>query len=845
MTRAPQRAPVLAVPIELQAERAAQALQQQRFKEAADLYKTLLKQQARPEWRQALGDAYRGRARTLAAKQMFKEAAIVLENTLAANGTLPQPLFYLQCLLRDGQLARAAEHAVRYLGIADAVAADERATFEELTAALLVATPTAVTPRAGEPAERSRWLTLAAATRAALAAWRDGADADTLAPLLQRISLRSPFRPVRLLLQALTSPPDGGERARRLLDSIPPGSPFAALREAVAATLPGGPPLDAAGWQRLSRLQRAFVAETSGLPPWASQFLTRAAEAADSGPAALFGFLLKQTELPPAERRSACLNLLPAIPDRLAQFEKAFGALAAPERHRIQALAAEARGDWQRAELCWRDAADALLPAAPADAAGRQQAGLARGVIFRHLSRLAEQHGEIGAAEDFDDPFDDAVIFYLERACEADPEDIAGLLALLGRYRTAQRLHDWHRLVDEAARRFPGNAAVLAQAIDAATARKSYKKAAGFARKLLRIDPINPGVRRKMIESQLAHARKQMRAGRADLAARELAAAAEWERAGAPSATLRIAQAVLGLGSGQKDSALSRDAAEAAQARLREAVALAGGGVAGWFRAALEAELMHPAGADLRPIRAALVEARQTPPTPASVMAVVAALGQREAVENKRAVAPLLLGLRPWLLQAAEIAWPVAEFEALSETLVRFEAFDLLAEFARAARGREPGNPIWRFHDILARSRGDSARLSMADGEALLQLIEAAVARQDLREATRIERFLYGDARDRPRRRRAATGPADDLPDEAIIEMITAMLGSMPKRTADSLRDLVRERGREPAIAQLIEEFQAAPPVPGMSAGSVRMLCEAMIEQAISDTGRRAGGRRR
>jgi hypothetical protein len=70
-------------------------------------------------------------------------------------------------------------------------------------------------------------------------------------------------------------------------------------------------------------------------------------------------------------------------------------------------------------------------------------------------------------------------------------------------------------------------------------------------------------------------------------------------------------------------------------------------------------------------------------------------------------VASLLLGMRAWLLQAAAIDWPPAEFQALAEMLARFDAFDLLAEYARAARRREPGNPTWRFHEIIARTRGD------------------------------------------------------------------------------------------------------------------------------------------
>src|SRR5204862_358499 len=74
----------------------------------------------------------------------------------------------------------------------------------------------------------------------------------------------------------------------------------------------------------------------------------------------------------------------------------------------------------------------------------------------------------------------------------------------------------------------------------------------------------------------------------------------------------------------------------------------------------------------------------------------------------------------------------------------RFDAFDLLAEYARAARRREPGNPTWRFHEIIARTRGDRSKLTMGEMEELDRMADAASSREDFHEANRIERFLNG-----------------------------------------------------------------------------------------------------
>jgi hypothetical protein len=398
------------------------------------------------------------------------------------------------------------------------------------------------------------------------------------------------------------------------------------------------------------------------------------------------------------------------------------------------------------------------------------------------------------------------------------------VLELIGRYRADARLKDWHRLVDEAVQRFPDNSALLLQATESAMARNAYKKAAGFAHRLLKIDPINSGVRRQMIELQVAQARKQMRAGRPELAAKELAAAAEWERPDAPSAPLRIAQALVELRAGQDAQA---------QERLRAGVALAGSGVAGWFRAALEGELMKLTGSSAGLLRKELARERETPPTKEAVMAIVSALGQPDASE-KRAVASLLLGMRAWLLRAAVIDWLPAEFQATAEILARFDAFDVLAEYARTARRREPGNPIWRFHEIVARTRGNTTRLTMREMEELGRMADAAANRGDFHAANRIERFLSGDGDAPLRRRRSATALLDTLDDDDVPELFAAMLEGMPKGATDSVRVLVREFGRDGAVAHMVEQARATPGGPGMPDPVLRELCRAVVAMVMN-----------
>ena len=60
-----------------------------------------------------LAEAYAERARTLAAKGMFEEAEIALSKAAGPDGTIRDPLLYVQCLVKRGQVHKAAELAVK------------------------------------------------------------------------------------------------------------------------------------------------------------------------------------------------------------------------------------------------------------------------------------------------------------------------------------------------------------------------------------------------------------------------------------------------------------------------------------------------------------------------------------------------------------------------------------------------------------------------------------------------------------------------------------------------------------------------------------------------------------
>jgi hypothetical protein len=348
--------------------------------------------------------------------------------------------------------------------------------------------------------------------------------------------------------------------------------------------------------------------------------------------------------------------------------------------------------------------------------------------------------------------------------------------------------------------------------------RDAYKKAVGFARRLLALDPINQPVRQRMIELQLAYARKQMRSGRADLAEKALGQAAEWERPDAPSAALRIARALVACG----------DQDPAADGALREAVELAGGGTVGWFRATLEAALMGWTEQGRQKLHHELAAARKTEPDRSAILSLAGALGQKEIHKSKKAVKSVLWRIDQWLLQGAKWPWSSAEFQTLAACFHHLDAFETLRAYAAAALRREPGDCAARFYRIVAQTKGDPQRQSVAQTEELSDLMDEALDRRDFHMANRIRRFL-------PFRAFADDDePDDDFADEALeamLEEIASGKGGIPER---EVRQMVKQFGRAGAIDTMVEVFSGSEIADVLSEQQLRQLCTAMVARVIN-----------
>jgi hypothetical protein len=354
----------------------------------------------------------------------------------------------------------------------------------------------------------------------------------------------------------------------------------------------------------------------------------------------------------------------------------------------------------------------------------------------------------------------------------------------------------------------------------------------GFARKLLARNPINQAARQRMIELHISHARKQVRSKRADLASKELAGAAEWERPGAPSFLLHINQGLVGLELGQPD----------AEARLRQGVELAGGGVPGWFRASLEHALTNAGEASAALLREELTRAQQAAaPTKEGIQSVVSAMSCKEAREIKKAAGGLIFRIRGWLLKGSVLAWSAAEFHPIAEMFGRINAYDMLGDFTKAAGRRDPNeDSTWRYYQLVARSKGDPDRLSFAEREELFDMEAAAASRRDFHAVNRIQRFVKGAGpNSTPRRGSRRISRADLIEDDAesIDELSDLLTASLEDTPPDMVKSMIEKLGQHQAVTVLVNRLRASP-LGSMPETLLRRLAKSLVETVIATNGR-------
>ncbi|HRZ24494.1 MAG TPA: hypothetical protein P5326_10700, partial [Candidatus Contendobacter sp.] len=259
----------------------------------------------------------------------------------------------------------------------------------------------------------------------------------------------------------------------------------------------------------------------------------------------------------------------------------------------------------------------------------------------------------------------------------------------------------------------------------------AHKKAAGFAARVLELDPINTKARTVLINAHLAHARKLMRADKYALAEKELDSAGQLERDNARTGIVEINRGLLALQQRQRD--LGRR-------WLREGVRLAGSPLLAWVRLAVETLRLKLEPADFQR-DADLSDPRKLNASRTDLLALAQLLNAYREEEVKD-LDTVLEDLEKPLQRTIKALTSEDDLLLICESLHQAPHYGLLEYAATRALEVQPERSLFVYYQIYGRAEGDLDLVKDRDYDRLEQAMERATAAKDHRAATSITRFL-------------------------------------------------------------------------------------------------------
>lgn len=777
---------------------AREALQRGRYRDAIAHFKELLKREQRAAWREGLAQAYEGRAHSLTEKGMLKEALVMWENRHRLRAAAPLRLAHTALLLRLGRVHETVE---MFNQAADTLPADELAALRTQLAAYYLSGEAEVMEGM---APEDPVVVHGEAAQAALAAYCSGDDV-ALEQSLSAIPFRSPYRDGVHILKALQRLPDQPSQAAALLARVPAESAFTPLRQATELALVPEQEL-ASRLADVGKATRRFALTLRGWSPERQTLFEDARKLGDEPPPkALLHFLYRHRDRLGDDwvhERGRRL-LIDDAPKSLTWPSRAGGRrLSEAEQVQVGAWQAERYSDnpWYTLE-CWENLARLLEERHPPHPGSDQALRIA--LVLRRVDQQSDLLAHATPSSE-PDALDRTAAHLVERSLDYDPDVPQAYLRLTAYYLRGRELKEARRLLEPALASWPEDLQVLTAALDTAVAGGAFKKAAGFARRILAIDPINKTARERLVKAHLAHARKQLRNARPDLARRELDQASAWDRSGRFRIRLDIVDALITLAS---DVPAGASALQAVNQRL-------GDGLTGRLTIALEAAAV---GRKPNALFTDLALSKPRKPDREDLTACLAQL--REHLDSGAKLPPEVAAYFETALKgAARLELSFQELEGVCETLRRCRWDAPRQAFAQAALKRWKDAPVFAFHAFEAKYKGAPWKASTTDIRRLERALEHAREKGDTRSAQRLLEVLDNllltpfEAYPPPPGMEQELGP-DALPmliNLMGLDKLLDMMG-LSREMKRQFKEIERELGR-PALIELLDSMMSADP---------------------------------
>lgn len=744
-----------------------------RYKEAADLFKDMLKSADNPAHRQQLAQCYLQRAFNMAAKGMQKEACILWENYA---GLAQSPLVALDSYIL-WQLA-ANNTAKAYERLAQLTVRQLDEDYSQLAVCLGYLMLSGHVDLARHLPPESSLLVHFAWAREALAAYSNQ-QTGQCDEILQKLPFRSAFRDFRSLLRAQLVSVTSVEQARTLLSKIPDASPYRPMANALLAYTQSGADF-VATLSNLEHNQRRLVAHAKGLSGKHMDLLeTLIKQKPQLNDKARFNLVLQYRTLFGAEQAKAyCLGMLEHYPAGHKDYLKQFGVENRFEEHRIQALLCEKGKNSYDAHFYWRRCIDILKNDIPEN--NRKIAA-----ILKHMAATTSPGEAVGL---------------LIESLDYVPDDRDSYISILAHYdRDRPDPGKYQQWLELGLQHFPADIDLLMRAAKAAADRKAFKKAVGYAQTLLKIDPVNTLAKHLLFASHLAHARRLINAEKFRLVEKEIQAAEQLT----VDKRLRLHADLLRA----YYQWLAEDKNLGLQRIVETLAKLNADPVSMQFQAQMEAGLLDQPTTQLTRALPAfkdyLLSSGELPRLIASIEYYDEQLDDRALLFKAldKIKAPLKKSIQ-WLLDHEDLllAW--------CEVLARIGCFELLKHCAKLANPKWP-KPIWMYYRVVGDCQGDASRMDLMAQYRLKLAIEDARADNDAKTAFLIGRFIeqhFGNS--------TPFDLEDDFaePGEAIQDddPLEDLFGHIPESVMDKIgkktQDIMLNTGPERFVANHIRQ---------------------------------------
>jgi len=673
-------------------ERVKTAMQHGHDKEAIVHLKQMLKQESRPEWIEWMLEAHQRQTHRLFQIGKFQESARLFESGHRLCGLSLDCADYILCLLQLSQTTKAAE---RYVLAQSSLSKTDLFMLRAKLGALALAGDGQILTLL--PAE-DPVVTDFDKAFALLERWCANEDAE-LKQDLTALSFRSPYRDLRALLSASLS--DKGKTGvnGEFLARITAESPYRHLATLFyTASLDNQEALSSLGG--LNTEEKRFLTQLKGWSKEQSKLAEKLAKLPDDPDyASVFRFADRYKAMDSKSMRS--LAEMAGIHGstysnravNLSRFEKRFGRLSESEmahaKARVMVCAYTHRlledddygfTGYNQVERAWIDYVS-IIGGPEMD----ENAEFCIALINRYLTRLWTETGN---------PLNETNASNLENSLRIDPQDKPTHLLLIDFHLSEKKLKKARMAADYALEIYPADISILLAAIKVAVAGNTFKKAAGYAKQILSVDPINIEARRLLHNAHFSHARKQARAGKWHLVEKELKEAGRWTDQPLSKASVAILEAC---------RELQAKHTEVATELLSEAFDLAGSALNIGFIMQFEADSIDYDVASL------FSQSKIDWPLAAlqrkdELFSLVDTVDHFLNEENTEQIAVALSQFNTTLSQALDLIQHEDEFEQLCEFWLRTQQDGLLTAYANEAESRFEDQPVFTYFRTVNKS---------------------------------------------------------------------------------------------------------------------------------------------